>query len=531
MSYICPDCGGRVFFDITSQKIQCEYCQNLYEPQTFTTTKASTTEFETNVFTCSQCGGEIFALDSDITGFCSYCGSNMPFTARIESMSKPHKIIPFQKTKEECKNEYLSLVRKALFVPRYMVDDEVIEEFRGIYMPYWLYDVTQEGSFELRGTKSYTRGDYDYTEHYQLSGEVDMRYPNMRHDGSAAFPDDISERIEPYKMGNSVKKFNDSYLCGFYGERQDTDVLDYQRYIEGITLKKTMKKAASIWKGLRVSEPKEENFRVKTVFRESEIILLPVWFMSFKHRKRVSYATVNGQTGKVSAMIPIDVFKFLAATCISTVVLFFLFQVLPSIRPQMLTSLVAFLSMYGLIVCDGMLRDVIRSNVEFTEDHLSSLQGKKLDRMNAIMLDGGKTRPGESICTTILILYIISFVLMQIWDDFRSFINSPTVLLLITLCYLIAASISFSSCMTNYSLCFQHRIPAHPSFFGGLIAVIACFVLEMFKPVSDLYYFGTASVIGLLVLLMFLDLIHCHNLTASRPLPQFRHKGGNDHAE
>ncbi len=130
--YKCPGCGVGLKFDISTQQLKCDYCGNSYPPVEAEESSKSAREFETNVFICSQCGGEIYTQDSDITGRCSYCGSDMIFENRIKRMTRPEKIIPFQKTKNYCKDRYKEMAKRAIFAPKQMRDEEQIDQFRGI---------------------------------------------------------------------------------------------------------------------------------------------------------------------------------------------------------------------------------------------------------------------------------------------------------------------------------------------------------------------------------------------------------------
>ena len=58
--------------------------------------------------------------------------------------------------------------------------------------------------------------------------------------------------------------------------------------------------------------------------RTVELALLPVWFLSYRNGDRVSYAVVNGQTGKAAADLPVDGKRYLAGSLLLAVPLFFL---------------------------------------------------------------------------------------------------------------------------------------------------------------------------------------------------------------
>ena len=156
--FSCPNCGGNLKFDIPSQHLSCEYCHELFNPYAFEDKKSDAEEeksyesdYEVTIFTCPQCGGEILSTDNAAAGFCSFCGASTILYSRISHERRPNYIIPFQKSKEDCKNAYRNLMRRAIFAPKELKDPKYIDSFRGIYMPYWAYYVTQQGSFFVKG--------------------------------------------------------------------------------------------------------------------------------------------------------------------------------------------------------------------------------------------------------------------------------------------------------------------------------------------------------------------------------------------
>ena len=135
--YECPNCGGNLKFDIPSQMLACSFCgtkQNPYEAEK-ETDAVEKEYFETTVFTCPQCAGELFSTDNEATTFCSFCGASTVLSGRIRKEKRPKYIIPFKKTKEDCKKAYATKMKYAFFAPKELKDEKYIDGFRGIYMP------------------------------------------------------------------------------------------------------------------------------------------------------------------------------------------------------------------------------------------------------------------------------------------------------------------------------------------------------------------------------------------------------------
>mgnify|MGYP001179454288 FL=1 len=133
--FACKNCGGNVKFDIKSGQLACEYCHSLFDPYAYedkTSDAEVQKDFDATIFTCPQCGGEILSTDDTAAGFCSFCGASTVLYSRMQKEHKPAYIIPFAKSKDDCKQAYMSLMKKAIFAPNELKDPKFIDGFRGI---------------------------------------------------------------------------------------------------------------------------------------------------------------------------------------------------------------------------------------------------------------------------------------------------------------------------------------------------------------------------------------------------------------
>ena len=55
--------------------------------------------------------------------------------------------------------------------------------------------------------------------------------------------------------------------------------------------------------------------------------MLPVWFLTWQESGRVAYSVVNGQTGKVTSELPVDIKLYLLFSLIAAIPLFFVLQI------------------------------------------------------------------------------------------------------------------------------------------------------------------------------------------------------------
>lgn len=335
--YECPNCAGNLKFDIARQQLYCEHCDTAVDPYSIYKEKDArehSTEYEVTVFTCPQCGGEILSEDNTAATFCSFCGAATILDSRISKERRPARIIPFAKTKEDCKSAYAKMMRRAVFAPKILKDQENIEKFRGIYMPYWVYSFEKSGasSFFPR-TKRYRQGDYVYAEDYRIDSEIQASYEGITYDASASFDDSLSKAIGPFDLEKG-KTFTPTFLSGFYADTSDVDA---EVYLDDATetvvadgcerLSRT-----SICKTHRVTES-ELRCAVEPAEHNTQLAMLPVWFLSYRNGDKISYAVVNGQTGKAAAEIPVDPKKYFLGSMLLAVPLFVLLNLFFTFTP------------------------------------------------------------------------------------------------------------------------------------------------------------------------------------------------------
>lgn len=350
----CPNCGGNLKFDIPSQQLSCEHCHTLFDPYDFDgktsdaeESKTFDGDYEVTIFTCPQCGGEILSTDNAAAGFCSFCGASTILYSRISHEKRPNYIIPFQKTKEQCKEAYARRMKHSIFAPKELRDPSYIDSFRGIYMPYWAFYISQKGSLSLNGKKTSRRGDYIITDHYALTGDLDAYYKGLSYDASSSFDDNISEELAPYNL-KGMKAFTPAYLSGFYADTSDVDAKVYQGDAEYTASAETTERIASdgTFADFTMDTIRPEQLHTKTETIDST--MFPVWFLSYRKKDRVAYATVNGQTGLVVADIPIDPKRYLLGSLLLAIPIFALLAWSAFLQPSSLVMTTLLLSLLSI---------------------------------------------------------------------------------------------------------------------------------------------------------------------------------------
>lgn len=546
--YECPNCSSGLKFNIALQQMVCDHCNSQYDPYEFDgpQTAEEDNSFEVTMFTCSQCGGELYATDTTAAGFCSFCGSTAVLNSRIDKELRPDYIIPFRKTKEDCKKAYMKMMRLALFAPKELKNPKCIDGFRGIYMPYWLYDVSHQQQLSLSGQTSRRRGDYIYTSHYRLYMDLDAYYNGMSYDGSSSFADNVSEKLAPFDV-KEMKEFTPAFLSGFYADTADVDA---DVYSDNATKTANERSTRFVRKqnSVRKYNVKETDIKcnLRGVAGKARRAMFPVWFMSYRNEDRVAYATVNGQTGKVVADLPVDIKKYLVGTLILAIPVFILLNLFFTVTPSVLLAVVAFISAFVSVLYAAEMKEILKRDTYADDEGMqqkNSLRdrfGRKrkasvneeadeawveeLERRKAVK----KERKKMPLVLKIMLIYFASSFVLPVALGLFVFLDFDATAVLTGL---VAVVVSITALIKSMSYEKKRNGDTKPTAaMYCVIAIVIALLIAVLRPVHDMFYYIGAVVSLVAVFVTLMDLIKKYNILATRKLPQFDYKGGDDNA-
>ncbi|MBQ9984149.1 MAG: hypothetical protein IJP29_06120 [Lachnospiraceae bacterium] len=558
----CPHCAANLKFSIEYQKLACESCNSQFDVNAFEGEGGAEEDnsYEVTVFTCPQCAGELYTTDTSATAFCSFCGASNILESRIERELRPQYIIPFKKSKEDCKKEYMKTMRMAVFAPKELKSKKHIESFRGIYMPYWLYHVKQQDRVSLEGKRERRSGDYIITSHYDLSADLDAQYKGMSCDASSSFADSISEKLAPFDV-KEMKHFTPGYLSGFYADTADVPGSLYQQEVKETAARRSfkfIKKNTDFSKYIISHDDSSLASRLKTKLEQEERAMFPVWFLAYRNKDRVAYATVNGQTGKVVADLPVDIGKYIIGTCLLAIPIFVLLNLFFTVTPKVLLGVVAVISM-AISILHAVELGAIRKQDAYEDDkgHQHMLlrnkakaeEEKRRQMMEAAAALGedledlepheskstakekSKNAPMPAIVKALIIFFAIFMGLEFIVPAglvVLSLFSLDAEMIIATGVSLLGTLIAFFS--GKSSLKKMGKPQAVTATIWCLIAGVIALIIAFLKPVHDAFYYGAAILAMVSMFVTLIDLIQKYNILATRRLPQFDYKGGDDRA-
>lgn len=320
----CPTCGAPIKFNPKNQKWDCIYCGSkftLEEMQKYdnaSSKKANTVETpkgtkkeleEMDVYRCESCGAEVMADETTTATFCVYCGNTAILKSKITEGTAPTKIIPFKKVEEDALKAFKGLSKGRPLMPKFFNDPDNIEKIKGVYIPFWTYDLDISGKMSFNATDITTWSDHNYRyekiDKYLSKRDSSMKFERILADGSSHFDDDLMDSLEPFDF-NDLVEYNHAYLSGFLAEKYD---IDSNKAIERAQ-ERAMNTAVSTVKASVNHQTKtiESNSLVAKKVKD-DYILLPVWMVNIKYRDKMYTFAMNGQTGEIVGNIPLDVKK------------------------------------------------------------------------------------------------------------------------------------------------------------------------------------------------------------------------------
>lgn len=354
-NYQCPSCTGPLHYVGSSGKLECDYCgssfdvaeiEALYAPKDeaaaqetaqqpageetaeeidFEADGVKETEWDTSNFNadwgaeaeemkayiCPSCGAELICDASTAATSCPYCGNPTVVPGQFAGALKPDFVIPFKLNKDDAVNALKEHYKGKPLLPKAFTKENHINEIKGVYVPFWLFDGEAEGGarYETTRTRVYRLGDEEITEtrHYDVYRAGRVRFEKIPVDASSKMPDEHMDSIEPYDYSELVP-FSTAYLPGFLADKYDVSVDDSRKRADlrcenslDAALRGTVQGYDSC---VRVSDSSR--------LRRGKVhyALMPVWMLNTKWHGKDYLFAMNGQTGKMVGDLPMSWGRF-----------------------------------------------------------------------------------------------------------------------------------------------------------------------------------------------------------------------------
>ncbi len=348
-NYQCPSCTGPLRYDGNSGKLQCDYCGSCYstkeiekiykkkleeaeqaavdevaeEAAQIDQTDAAEESYSEQgwdaeqdgmkLYNCPSCGAQIVCDETTAATSCPYCGNPSVVPGQFHGILKPDYILPFKLSKEQAVEALKQYYKGKKLLPKKFSQQNHIEEIKGVYVPFWLFDGKAAADVNYQATivRTEKRGDdlITRTSYYDVRRAGTVSFTRIPADGSSKMPDDLMDSIEPFDY-TELKPFSTAYLPGFLADIYDVDDRKSFERAQKRSSNTTMEIMDSSVNGYSSVTPTHRKVHVQR--ERTAYALMPIWMLSTQWNRNNYIFAMNGQTGKFIGDLPISMGRYLA---------------------------------------------------------------------------------------------------------------------------------------------------------------------------------------------------------------------------
>jgi predicted RNA-binding Zn-ribbon protein involved in translation (DUF1610 family) len=262
---------------------------------------------------CENCGAEV-AIDPQQRSYtCPFCDSNYvaEFTLDQTGRQPPEFVVGFAVAPEKAMEIFRRwLCDNSWFRPGDLNLARIAEKLKGIYLPFWSFSMHAEsrwsaniGEYWYR-TETYTTTQNGKrvtrtrrvreTEWWPLAGQHHRYYSGFLVSGSRGLSQRDAERVKPFHLA-ALRRYRPYYLAGWLSEEYSVERDEALAASKQEFLYREQRNVAAFLPGDTHSE-----LRVETGFSDvnSDLILLPIYLLSYRYGDKLYRFMINGQTGK-----------------------------------------------------------------------------------------------------------------------------------------------------------------------------------------------------------------------------------------
>lgn len=344
-NYKCPACTGPLHFEGATGKLECEYCgskfevaeiEALYAEKDRQAAEAAHAEQRTageenpwdysslgsdwgedgakmKAYSCPSCGAELICDETTAATSCPYCGNPTIVPGQFSGSLKPDFVIPFKLDKEAAKTALKNHYKGKKLLPGAFARENHIEEVKGVYVPFWLFDGAADVDVRFEATRSRVhttdKERITDTDHFMVHRAGTVTFEKIPVDAATKMPDEHMDSIEPFDY-SELKPFSTAYLPGYLADKYDVTAEESARRADLRAENTAVEAMAATAKGYETCIPVEKHI----ILHRGKVryALLPVWMLNTKWNGKEYLFAMNGQTGKLVGDLPVSWGKFWA---------------------------------------------------------------------------------------------------------------------------------------------------------------------------------------------------------------------------
>ena len=299
--YKCPKCNA--LLKLNEEILECEYCRSKFNLYDIDKSKKETNK---DIYMCENCGIDLISTNTNISS-CIYCKSKKIKKKKFKDEFIADCLIPFKVTKEEAIKSFKKIGKRSCLIPKQFNNDKNINNIKGVYIPVCIYNYDSTGVIEAECDKinTWKSGGYKYTktDKYKVVRGGNISFENIPISRSKKIEKDLINSVGPFNY-KELKKFDISYLSNFLLHNSDVSKDELAKEanlkIKNLFIEK-MEKDINGYSKIKQIDNSINLYNPTFLY-----VLLPVWVLNIKYKNKIYKFAINGQTGKISKDIPMN---------------------------------------------------------------------------------------------------------------------------------------------------------------------------------------------------------------------------------
>lgn len=285
---------------------------------------------------CDSCGAEITTDVDQRSYVCPFCDSNYvaDLVADLSTRAPPEFVIGFAVTRDQALAKFRNWIRENnWFRPSDLRSAQIEGKLKGVYLPFWTFSMLAEskwsasiGEYWYR-TETYTTTvngktvtrtrTVRETEWWDLSGKHHRYYNGFLVSGSRGLPQEQANRVKPFHLP-ALKRYEPYFLAGWLSEEYSIDKQNALLACQEEFRRQEQENISAFLPGDTSS-----GLTATTNFSRinSDLVLLPVYLLTYRYKDKLYRFLVNGQTGKVAGDKPLSGWRIALAVTAGAILL------------------------------------------------------------------------------------------------------------------------------------------------------------------------------------------------------------------
>ncbi|MCA9271377.1 MAG: hypothetical protein KDA41_22995 [Planctomycetales bacterium] len=286
---------------------------------------------------CRSCGAQI-QTDPDHRSYtCPFCDSTYvdEYVDERTGREPPEFVIGFAVTPDEAREKFRAWIgQNSIFRPGDLAQAKIEGKLAGIYIPFWRFTMLAQSRWTARigeywyRTETYTTTDAKgntvtrtrqvrETEWWSLAGQHHLYHRDYLVSGSKGLAQADADRVKPFQLP-ALKRYAPSYVAGWIAEEYSIEKDAALAVCKEEFYRREQASVAQFLPG-----DTHASLQVSTRFSQetSDLCLLPVYILAYRHGEKLHRFFINGQTGKVHGRKPWSGKRIAAAIGVGVAVL------------------------------------------------------------------------------------------------------------------------------------------------------------------------------------------------------------------